>query len=276
MQDEFETSHWPCERCLEALKTIKVFWNILLEKLFHVNVSKASCFKDKDDCSNDSSREVARNWQKEMMQQAIFVKAIATPQRPSSSLNIDNCTRNIRPLFRGNRVNFAQKCNRVHSCHYELFNCQESDCSCHLSKEGKIAKQCRYVSANVKTVSVACNTCDNAVSTTKLKNENLAQQTEMAKLVNENLLLKRELQKVYDEGKWRESSYCPKLLPVSENPCSLLHAFEESALSDDTSKVAKNAESEMIITLRNCKNDVSIFKLLQIFKLVECVHVETF
>ncbi|XP_026323901.1 uncharacterized protein LOC113233118 [Hyposmocoma kahamanoa] len=160
IEDEFETSHWPCDRCLEALKSIKLFWKVLLEKLFNLNISKTSNFS-KDNCVNDSSREVARNWQQEMVRQALFVKSLMP-------------------------------------------------CSSSSSRK------------------------------------------------------KRELQKVCDEGKWRESSYCPKLLPVNENPRSLLHNFEESVY--ETSKVAKDAESEMIITLQNCKNDtyqhVSLLQVL--------------
>lgn len=256
---------------MEALKSIKLFWKILLEKLFNLNISKTSNFS-KDNCPNDSSREVARNWQQEMVRQALFVKSLM-PCISSSSRkkydasctgsHIDNCAYITKPPCReGDCVDLAKKSSRVQFCHCEFLKYKDKECCCNLSKDENTAKHCRYVSVSVKTASVACNTCNYSVSITKLKSENVTQQTEMAKLMNENLLLKRELQKVCDEEKWTESSYCPTLLPVNENPRSLLHKFEESVY--DTSKVAKDAESEMIITLRNCKNDVRPFKLSMI------------
>lgn len=256
---------------MEALKSIKLFWKILLHKLFNINISKVSNFDNKDNCHNDSARDVARSWQKEMLRQAVFVKAL-TPHLSRSSpvknkcstsckaTNVDNCT-HIPKLSRseGDCADLAQKPSIAYFFHCKRLNCKDIECYCNLPEESKTATLCRYVSVRVKKASVACNTYDDSVSITQFKNENIVQQNEMKRLITENLSLKRELQKVYDEGKWRESCYSPKLSPVIKTPCSLLHTFEENGLTDDTTKVAKDAESEMIITLQNCKNDVSPF-----------------
>lgn len=216
---------------------------------------------NKDNCHNNSTRDVARNWQKDMLRQALFVKALTpqlsrtSPIQKKCSTCVDKCTHIPKPsCSEGDCADLALKPSRAYFCH-----CKDNECYCNFSEESKTATRCRYVSVRVKTASAACNTCDNSVRITQLKNENILQQNEMKRLMNENLSLKRELQKVYDEGKCRESCYSPKLSPVIETPCSLLHTFEENVLMDDTTKVAKDAESEMVITLQNCKNDVSPF-----------------
>lgn len=254
---------------MEALKNIKLFWKILLEKLFNINISKASNFDNNDNCRNDSARDVARNWQKEMLRQALFVKALS-PQLSrrkkcdtgtvckESNIKKSNCAQILRPpCSERDCVDLAVKLSRVYYCHCKFMKCKDNECDCNLSKEGKTEKKCECVSVRVKTATVACNTCESSVNITKLKNENIAQRAEMKKLRNENILLKRELQKAYDEVKWREAAYSQKLSPLSENPCALLNTFEENELTDDTNKLVRDAESEMIITLQNCKNEVS-------------------
>lgn len=251
---------------MEALKNIKLFWKILLEKLFNINISKASCYDNKDNCRNDSVRDVARNWQKEILREALFVKTVTPSTNPNrkkcdpfckeSNIDETNCTHIPRPpCSERDCTDLAHKSSTVYFCRCKFLKCKDNECA--LSKEATTGKHCRHILAEVKTATVACNTNDNPVTIEKLKNINLAQQTEMIKLMNENRLLKCELQKVYDEGKRREPSYCRKLSPVNENPCTLLHTFEESVLTDDTSKVARNSESEMVITLQNCKTEVS-------------------
>lgn len=206
-----------------------------------------------------------------MLQQALFVKALSCQLSSTSSnrkksdtlskesnISKNNCVQIPKPqCIEGDYPDLAQKTSRLYFCHCKFLKCKDYECDCNLSKELKIEQKCRYVSVRVKTATVACNTSDNSVGITKFQNEHLVQQTEMIKLRNENVLLKRELQKAYDEGKLKETSCYPKLSPVNENPCALLNAFEENVLMDDTSKVAKDAESEMIITLQNCKNEVS-------------------
>lgn len=259
---------------MEALKNIKLFWKILLHKIFNINISKVQSFDNKSNCENDSARDVARSWQKEMMRQAFFVKALS-PQLSSTMSNgkkcdkglhidEDNCTHIPKsPCSEGDCTDLVKKPSRVFLCHCKPLYCKDNECDCDIRQEEKTQKQCRFVSVKVETATVACNTCDNSVCISRLTNENNAQKAEMVKLINENASLKCELKKAYDESN-RKEIYCPKLSSTSDKSYTMLCTpFKESVPTDDPSKVARDAESEMIITLQNCnaKNEVSPLSL---------------
>lgn len=244
----------------------------MIQKILNINISKVQSF-EKDNCEkyrSDSTREVAKNWEKEMLRQAFFVKTL-TPQLSSTSQtrkkNIydrshthkDNstCTQRL-PHSNGDCADFVRRSSRVFLCQCKPVQCKDNECDCDLQQEQKIRKQCKFVSVEVEMATVACNTSENLVSMTKLTNQNNEQKAKMGKLIYEISLLKHELQKANDESKRKEISDCPNCSSVSEKPYTLLYTpFKEP--TDDTSKVARDAESEMIITLQNCKNEVSTY-----------------
>ncbi|CAH0700807.1 unnamed protein product [Spodoptera exigua] len=85
--EEFETSHWPCERCLEALKSIKMFWKIIIEKIFNITLPRNDEKVPQEHCFTDSVQSVAKAWQTEMLQQAM--KEIERLKRENSSLKVE-------------------------------------------------------------------------------------------------------------------------------------------------------------------------------------------
>ncbi|XP_050685452.1 uncharacterized protein LOC126979905 isoform X3 [Leptidea sinapis] len=77
-EEEFETSHWPCEKCLEALKSIKLFWKIILEKVFGIVIPTEDDFKSIR-CS--SIRSLSKNWEDEIIEQTVFLRKLIPLRR---------------------------------------------------------------------------------------------------------------------------------------------------------------------------------------------------
>ncbi|PZC83272.1 hypothetical protein B5X24_HaOG208036 [Helicoverpa armigera] len=54
-----------------------MLWKIIIEKIFHVNIPKDEDLAQNECCRTDSVRSVAKVWQTEMVQQAMFVRNIS-------------------------------------------------------------------------------------------------------------------------------------------------------------------------------------------------------
>ncbi|KAI5639672.1 hypothetical protein NE865_07919 [Phthorimaea operculella] len=290
-EEDIETSTWPCERCLESLKNIKMFWRILLERVFAINLTKTACPKhDTEICK--SVHDVARMWQRDMVQQAIFVKSIM-PQlcsdigrnnsfkksclKKSSSLHLIS-----PPCAIGDTT-----CKQIDSCKDNPSKCTKK-VTLNFSRE-KLCKRKRsskcvstFVSAVAETVDAYSTTTGTdrgdsqgyKASIESLQKTNSYQQEEIDRLIQENKTLQFELQKLkYSE--WQpQPIYCATAALVeqedqdshSSHPC--LHPSDSYISDDDKSyrDSVKGAESELLITMKNCKHEsykhVSLLQVL--------------
>jgi hypothetical protein len=140
-----------------------------------------------------------------------------------------------------------------------------SSFSTHKSSISARNKLHRCVSAKVKMVDVACDTsdvCKNDELTLFKHNIECLQQkcktqdSELEKLRRENNILKIELQNYYNARKCL-SIDCPLLNVTSNIDTALVPKPFESCLEEPHEKNFSNTDSEMIITMKNCRNEVT-------------------
>ncbi|XP_049888050.1 uncharacterized protein LOC126382202 isoform X2 [Pectinophora gossypiella] len=280
MEANLETSHWPCERCLEALKSIKTFWRIMLERVFAINVTRNECFQDSSCCTTDSVRNMARIWKKDMIQQAMFVKTI-TPQivcqnrarnccKKQAIKKVSSChisapcsDGDAKPLLRkSSRITCCS--NRHSSSHKRVtIDCSPSSSLCKTCQTPP-RRLCRCISAKVRTADVGINCSDcgevkayrSSVECIK-KNYDL-QREEIEQLKKENCSLKCELQNIYKTCKWK-AYYCTDSMK-SEKGCTkgctdIVPQPFDYCVDDNTTCTtctsAKDADSELVITMKN-------------------------
>ncbi|XP_047042420.1 uncharacterized protein LOC124646339 [Helicoverpa zea] len=283
--EEFETSHWPCDRCLEALKSIKMFWKIIIEKIFHVNIPKDEDLAQNECCRTDSVRSVAKVWQTEMVQQAMFVRNISPyltraifpipccwkgkkskrepltcPFKPQGypdgfpeckkKCSLKDCR---KPCCKNNRSTDTDFISNPSVC--------RSNKSCSTSQSQRVCS--KHCAAKVRLVDKQChcNEISEEINAYKINLEKLqdkcnCQKTEIDKLKKENSSLKIELQNVYKNSSWKSTFFSPfKSASKHDSVAILPKPFE--CCTDDIPNVSevKGIDSEMIITMKNCKNE---------------------
>ncbi|XP_026737985.1 uncharacterized protein LOC113501149 isoform X2 [Trichoplusia ni] len=279
--EEFETSHWPCERCLEALKSIKMFWKIIVEKIFNVNVSKEddNC---NECCRTSSVRSVAKIWQTEMVHQALFVKNITpllsrTPNirgtclwKGTKTVKKEVAPCNLKPCIiqDGSDEPKKEPC-KLKNFTIKSYKVQSTDTDClsnpmviRPSKTNK--KTNRQCSAKVKMVETGCEACGEPCDDIKAYKNNCeilqekcnCQKKEIDKLKRENSSLKIELQNVYKNSSWKSAFYTPSSCTGKTDSVALLpKPFECCPEENADSRHVKDIDSEMYITIKNCTNE---------------------
>ncbi|CAH0726451.1 unnamed protein product, partial [Brenthis ino] len=240
VEEEFETTHWPCERCLEALKAIKMFWKIILEKIFRIDTKSelnGPC------TSNESVKAVAHIWQSEIIERALIVKTLSpflcdrpsnfTWYRETSEINVSQNITSRKDMGTEMDILLCNTIQNKRSSHKPLSRC---------------------TSAVVKTVDFSCNTClsneklDDRKKVEYMKQRCNLQNDELRILKRENMAMKLELETMSKNM----PSYTPLNISDSNNVVAPL-PYESCCESDN---VVKDIDSEMIITLKNCKNTV--------------------
>ncbi|XP_050362282.1 uncharacterized protein LOC126781369 [Nymphalis io] len=250
-EEEFETTHWPCERCLEALKSIKMFWRIILERVFKVKFPKGT-ESDGSQYSNNSVKDIARIWQQEVVEEALFVKSLTPFIKEQLSLNslappskhISNVT-----LQRANNIT---KKDASTDTNFSIYCCD-------VSKQNSASlckKISRCTSFKFKTVDVGCGTNGINKEENVLYKYNLdylqqqfnQQHDELRQLKRENVSLKLELRNMRNTV---VPSYTPVFVTDSN---AVLPKPYECYFEDIDAEPVKDIESEMIITMKKCKN----------------------
>ncbi|KAG6444045.1 hypothetical protein O3G_MSEX003181 [Manduca sexta] len=296
-EEEFETSNWPCERCLDALKSIKMFWKILLEKIFNVNIIKNTDFNSQNNCiRTDSIRSVTKEWQNEIVHQALFLKNITplgtgvtsgSPRRVSKvSTKVSQSACGEKPCL----IIEATKSDKNFTEHIHVKTNSEigkprksnieqknSTGSNKIHSKRPCRKLSRCTSVRVKMNDVGCSTHNiddenEELKTYKNNFEQLQQQfnvqiTEIEKLQKENTSLRIELQDVYKHFIYKPSCCTPDSLMMDKDTGILAPKPFENCMDEnvDTNSI-KDIDSEMIITMKNCKNNnfkhVSLLQVL--------------
>ncbi|KAH9635051.1 hypothetical protein HF086_004405 [Spodoptera exigua] len=278
--EEFETSHWPCERCLEALKSIKMFWKIIIEKIFNITLPKNDEKVPQEHCFTDSVQSVAKAWQTEMLQQAMYVKnyspcILPLPCWDRKRVKPEVAPCNLRPC--GYNDLHTRSCVRILSkpdCRgYKCCKNKSTDTDClsnpivSSSKKSCSSRysqnQSRYCSAKIRTANKGCQ-CKEENEELDAYKANLdflqekcnCQRKEIERLKRENSSLKVELQNVYKSSSWKSSFHaCSKCSSNHKTIALLPKPFECYAEENANTNQVKPIDSEMIITMKNCKNE---------------------
>ncbi|CAK1549663.1 unnamed protein product [Leptosia nina] len=264
-KEELETSHWPCDRCLDALKSIKMFWRIILNKIFRVNIETNDSFTNSNMCS--SVRSVAKHYLDEISEQTIFLRKIIEEK----AYDRDNHKADtIRfKIYSNDFVILTPK----ESKHKIIFEDKAMETEKSLPKEHPCRKTISQgVSVTYKTVDFGCETCNlehEGISEYKQKVDHLQrrldlQNIELGKLTKENVSMKLDLQQIYRSNHWSTSyRHRPNCAPFDEALERVPAPFESCEEEDNL--LPKTIDSEMIITLKNCKNETyTNISLLQV------------
>ncbi|KAF9811961.1 hypothetical protein SFRURICE_021318 [Spodoptera frugiperda] len=275
--EDFETSHWPCERCLEALKSIKMFWKIIVEKILNITLPKNDDKVPPECCFTDSVQSVAKAWQTDMLQQAMYVKNYSPCYLPlpcwkKRKPEVAPC--NLRPC--GYDDLHTRSCVRVLSkpdCRtYKCYKHKSTDTNCLSnpmvcrSKKTCPAPCCqkpvnKYCAAKVRLVNIGCecNKENEEIIAYKtnldfLQEKTCCQRKEIERLKRENSSLKIELQNVYKNSSWKSSFQPSSKCSSNHNTmCALLPKPFECYAEENAN--TNQVNSEMIITMKNCKNE---------------------
>lgn len=239
-----------------------MFWKIIVDKVFKINFLKLHDFEP---CCCDSVRSVANVWQAEMVQQALFVKNFT----PSNGRKSSCC-----------RTNSASKCSSrewsqktVKSCPQSRYIVnqmkqpkQKDDFKINVSKIAACKKMSKCTCTAIKLEEIGCDTCfkdkDNEeiyaykCNVKVLQEKCDWQETDLQRLQKENTSLKMELENVYKGCSWKAAFYRPKYCDkIINTGCLIPKPFD--CLEDKYQNPVENIDSEMVITMKNCQNDVS-------------------
>ncbi|XP_073941422.1 uncharacterized protein [Choristoneura fumiferana] len=281
-EEEFETCHWPCERCLDALKSIKMFWKVIVEKVFRIHVPKSEELCNSRSLCTDSVRKTAKVWQKEMVHQALLLDHLLPCQREGSRLSKQPKSTKLESCISSHtyKVDSVNSCKtrNDHSVRSKDTKSRGNDplLSGVVKPHKKRKTVSRFISVRVRTVDFSCDTTDLPKgvedsgaykNSLKFLQQDLNEQKlEVERLKKENTSLKFELQNVYN-GFSLSSHFCSPVgfCPPNQSLCRIPKPFE---CVDDVSSdpLVKNIDSEMIITMKKCHNPkyrhVSLFQVL--------------
>lgn len=269
-----------------------MFWNVIIEKIFNLNVPKNEAKAHIGCCRTNSIRDMAKMWERDMVQQAMFVKTATTPRLSNcpSSCTIKTpsrkgtCCRITKRCSEGDRGStISQKNSRITvpskkicpstKCPKHRVTIVDRESNCNLQPYDKSQKICRCTSVRVKAFDVGCNTSGRRewddvkaykTNLEYLQNKYNEQKEEIDKLKRENTSLKIELQNVYKNGKWNSPFFCPAVRPDNSSVALVPKPFECCIEENKTMGSAKDADSEMIITMKNCRNEVCLGEILDI------------
>lgn len=266
-----------------------MFWKIIVEKLFHANIPK-----EKVDDYTKSIHSLAKNWEQEIIKQTVYVKKVSKatlnltddilPPKPNylekkpaflsdsndmdklksktyeklSRFDRDNRTNGNRSSIKSQGVRvkvetskpqtyFRSPCKKCNKCVHKKAITNDVACSCQLFTRADIG----------------CDPCDfeNEQNELKICKKNIdylqkeltVQLRQIDKLKLENLSVKAELEKVYRKRQNNNLGHYPVTFNSHDNEL-VPKPFDSGSDVDSV----KAIDSEMIITMKNCKNDVSI------------------
>nr|XP_026487535.1 uncharacterized protein LOC113394438 [Vanessa tameamea] len=272
-EEEFETTHWPCERCLDALKSIKMFWRIILERVFKIKFPK-STESDESQYNNGSVKSIAKIWQQEVVEQALFVKSLTPFIKEQLSLNSLTPRSKHRSDETSSHKIIKKDASTGTNCITYCYGVSKRN-------SGTLCKKLsRCTSFKYKTVDVGCGVDGVNKEENVLYKYNLdylqqrfnQQSDELRQLKRENISLKLKLRNM-------RKNVVPSYIPifVTDNNAVVPKPYE-SSFDDINTEPVKNIESEMIITMKNCKNKnfrhVSMLQVLH--KTNDVIANETF
>lgn len=249
-----------------------MFWKIIIEKLFNIKVSKSNelATQSSNDCT-DCVRSVARVWQTEMIQQAMFMKNVTHFLNRSylpwtiknSPINLklediddDNQNKNHpKPSTKLNLKSSKELIETNKNDNREYVNVKTN------TRRRKFSSKHSILKRNTVDVECECTDLNDEIAAFKtniniLKEKSYTHELEIQKLTKENESLKQKLHNVYKNPWWssicsRSVGTCSGSYPIESIP-KPYEACEENVYVNPI----KPVDSEVIITMKNCKNEV--------------------
>lgn len=243
-----------------------MFWKILLDRILGINISK--CNELEKNCEfSESLRSVARLWQSDMLQEVNFVqntslwKACNDSRRRTCSF----------PHCQG------PYCIKDYNCN----SCPET----YVIKPPCQKKTSRSTCIRTKTIdcgcTASCANVENKIYAYKNKIKRLQakfniQNDDLKKLRNENCMLRKEVEHVCLSCPWKASFFLPKGKIGCCHSVTVVPKPFECHVQDNCCPVS-NIYSEMIITMKNGKNEVNTKALcLFMYQTADDAHVSLF
>ncbi|XP_061706932.1 uncharacterized protein LOC133517608 [Cydia pomonella] len=267
-EEEFETSHWPCERCLDALKGIKMLWKIILEKIFRIHIPKTEKTPLND--RSYTMLTTVKSWKNEIVHEALYVKNMTVLDLnknndvTSSSCKFQSEVKQASPIYPARSRNVETTNAIVNKNNNSVI---KTESYVVIAKTPKPRKVSRSISVNIKKADVCCETSyleegDNKVCKNDLQQNLNVLMVDIERLKKENMSLKMELQSVYNKS--APKPRLSRLAPLLSNDALayLPKPFEE----EETTNFVDDVNSEMIITMKNCRKlgykQVSLLQVL--------------
>lgn len=263
-----------------------MFWKIIVERIFGVNIPKDENFDKIQDSRTDTVKSVAKLWEKEITQQTLFFKNVTPWLRRGPNTKTESPwkqafpkreipTRIPRPCKTDNKDSFPIKISKNKSPTNSNLtqkvrgsDVDRSSSSTSKNCEKTSRKVHRSTSVRLRMVDAACDTCKLGKENEELKSykKNVevlqqkcnTQESEIEKLKRENNSLKIELQNFYKTCSWK-SVLSPSTGPNYDKTAVVPKPFESCIDEGGAPSVIKNTDSEMIITMKNCRNEVKLF-----------------
>ncbi|XP_013133930.1 PREDICTED: uncharacterized protein LOC106099810 [Papilio polytes] len=252
-EEELETGHWPCDKCLNALKSIRTFWKVILCKILKINtVPKAEVITREHRSSTDYINGVAKAWQRDIMEQAAYVKNLI-PSLTTSSLTWrgHKCERHDETLLYPDdihahelaEINLKHKRSRI------------------ISRSQAIKEKATDFAATstVKLLDIGCDPLHHADEKltnylTTLQDQLETQANEVEELKRENYSLKSKLLEVR-KLQSRLSFHRPAIFNSVCDSNYDLKPLDTSSEENFSSPIQKENNSEVMITVKNYRTD---------------------
>ncbi|CAK1603444.1 unnamed protein product [Parnassius mnemosyne] len=257
-EEELETGHWPCDKCLSVLKSIKMFWKVILDKILRVNIPKTEVISEDHSNVREVIHGVAKDWQKEILEQTTFVKNFISPITNNNVL-----LKQVKSAKTDANMSSSQ--NQIQNCINTPANLSfeskssESKCNCRLLNKNS---GCTLTSA-VKLSDTGCDPLNISYNEKlksykyyfkKLQEQLQTQVMEVKELKKENDALKYKLQEMRKKPSLK-TLYAPTALSPICDVNQVLEPFEPCSEENLNADSTKETNSEVIITLKNCKNE---------------------
>ncbi|CAG5056533.1 unnamed protein product [Parnassius apollo] len=234
-----------------------MFWKVILDKILGVNIPKTEVISEDHSNVREVIHDVAKDWQKEILEQTTFVKNFIPP-----ITNNNFVLKQVESANTDANVSSSQNenLNGVNKLANLNFKPNNSECNCSLLNKNS---GCTLTSA-VKLSDAGCDPL-NISYNEKLKSykyclkkvqEQLQKQViEVNELKKENDALKYKLQEMRKKSSLK-TLYAPTALSPVCDVNQVLKPFETSSEENLNADSTKKTNSEVIITLKNCKNEV--------------------
>lgn len=268
-----------------------MFWRIIIEKIFNVTIPKDEVLDQKKCYVSENVRSVAKLWQKEMTEQAMYVKNISylnrSPEFPNPRIQEGKIAKNETDSYINSSSDQEYKTNDItksegkQNCRngYKIksFKVKSTDTdglsnpmvqrSNRTGSSLNSRRHSRCSTKKVKMVDTGCNF--NEISEERnaqtaillnLQEKCNCQKQEIVKLRRENSSLRIELQNVYKKSSWKSAFFTPSTCTSnyeSHDSIAILPKLFECCTENSTgTNQVKGVESEMVITMKNGKNQV--------------------
>lgn len=252
-----------------------MFWKIITERIFKISFPQNDDYESAR-CSNESVQNVAKSWQEELVHQAVIMKNLKPIINNQINENPSHCwksyTKYLKKIITLDNLRFIvvdddgveskkgdEKICKCKDKATETDDIKSSEAALRRRKDKLTVKRAsKCTSFRVKTVDFGSSACNMDTEEIIMYKNNLnylrqqynVQSDELKQLKTENTLLKLQLK---DMTNTNSPTYATAMF--SDNSASVIPKPFESYCEKEEN--IKDIDSEMIITMKNCENEVS-------------------